>query len=779
MPGTPTNQGEQELLAVGLCKGIDGTTAPYLLDPSNLVDATNFLPDQGYGALTTALGRGGLPGIGPIILPGPCNGVALFNRFNPFGATPPVYVFALDYLGAGTIWVIESDGSGTLRQLALPAGVTWATGEQTFFAEAGVWIFISNGNDPPLKINNALQITLWGIDPPVGELTLTGESGGDLSFGEAPYYYCVTFGHTKSGFLDPGQESSQGTISDAFTLAQTPGTGSFTFDTTISSLPANYNFQFMLRIAGADYPVGQPYVTNGSDTAQRAANLIAANINAAGPIAYVPASGITAGTLTVTASVSNFSLATVNISVADSLGDAIDTPGYVQFYVNYEHASPGGPYFVDPNQSDPAAVAGGATNTAIKLTNIPVSLDPQVNERNIYRLGGGLGQWRLVTTLMDNTTTTYLDTTADNKLTGQALVVFRDPPSRFNYICAHQQRIFGFNTLHDPLGTSSARNNSSSLWWSNYAEPWGFNELQNILTVGESLEGDPGIGMASLGTTLGICKKKGFYALYGNSDATWASGLYKVADTGCVSARSICAAYGVMGWVSRQGAYAWQGMMLPTNISDGAMQQSNIKNVFDEASVQNLRATVGFWYGRMLGFSFNNPVQRTYMYDSRTNGWWSLPYYLTQVAFDLTTDVPVVGIRGDGTNVNVDAWFLYGTDLKLPIVATGLTRVSGDPDMTWSKDLQHLLVDAPIGSAIFSATIVADPGGKETVWPLIQPIDLSQGFPRHRVSTQQIEYVDVQLSFTLTTSQPGTVINRIALYGALNRQFAPETQSDQ
>lgn len=60
-------------------------------------------------------------------------------------------------------------------------------------------------------------------------------------------------------------------------------------------------------------------------------------------------------------------------------------------------------------------MSGGAT--AVSMTNIPTSADARVTARKIYRTSasGGAG-YRLVTTINDNSTTTYTDTTADSSL---------------------------------------------------------------------------------------------------------------------------------------------------------------------------------------------------------------------------------------------------------------------------------------------------------------------------------------------------------------------------
>jgi hypothetical protein len=59
----------------------------------------------------------------------------------------------------------------------------------------------------------------------------------------------------------------------------------------------------------------------------------------------------------------------------------------------------------------------GTGNTKALLSGIPVSSDPRVTSRRIYRsISGGAGVLKLVTTIPDNVTTTYTDTTADGSL---------------------------------------------------------------------------------------------------------------------------------------------------------------------------------------------------------------------------------------------------------------------------------------------------------------------------------------------------------------------------
>ncbi len=79
----------------------------------------------------------------------------------------------------------------------------------------------------------------------------------------------------------------------------------------------------------------------------------------------------------------------------------------------------------DPNiKSNVVTVADKATDGQVNLTSIPLgptSGGPTVTDRKIYRtVAGDTGNWKLLTTIADNTTTTYTDNTADAGLGADA-----------------------------------------------------------------------------------------------------------------------------------------------------------------------------------------------------------------------------------------------------------------------------------------------------------------------------------------------------------------------
>lgn len=75
----------------------------------------------------------------------------------------------------------------------------------------------------------------------------------------------------------------------------------------------------------------------------------------------------------------------------------------------------------------PLSVVTTAGNTTVNLTGIPVSTDPRVTARKIYRtkLGGAIDNQWFLATISDNVTTTYTDSATDASLTGANLQSYK------------------------------------------------------------------------------------------------------------------------------------------------------------------------------------------------------------------------------------------------------------------------------------------------------------------------------------------------------------------
>jgi len=599
-----TNDYWQEYLSVGPFGGLDTTTAPFYVAAQNFVDGENFVPNTGYGGYYTVKGRKVFLA-SP--LPGPCTGLTKMSR----PGLPDVYIFAVTVSGQGQLYYAEAGGNPTV--MSLPETLT--PNRQTSFASSGMWMFMTNGTDTPLKIDTSLNVTFWGIvAPTVAPTAVASNTGGAMgpTTAQSGYVYCVTFGNAN-------QESSQG---------------------------------------------------------------------------------------------------------------AISSPVYI------------------------------TTNTgSVALSNIQTSTDPQVTERNIYRLGGSLGQWRLVTTLHDNTTTTYTDTLADVAVDGQLLTIDRDPPPAFTAICEHQERIFGFGSPDAP----------STAYFSNFGEPYGFNLATGTIPCGENSFGDTAVQLASIGSVLCCHKVRSFYAIYGTTDADFQS--IKLFDIGTVSAQSVASAYGQVWWLSNEGIYTFNGNA-PTQLSDGQYQTSNIKSVLDNLDLFDKQSSVGFIYDRMYHLSFPT-ILKTYYWDIRTQQWWRLGFSCTQAYFDLETPGANVIALDTQSPGSVDNWFQTGTDLGNTITSYLTTRVSADPSSNATKRYRFAAVEAPSQPGQKANIIVTvNPGDEQIVYPTAVNLYSDPAQFTH-ANVYQVDLPDtlvgVEVQFTLKVfSTEQVTVNRAAILGTID-----------
>lgn len=593
----------EEYLALGPFLGVDPTTDAMFVAPQNLVAASNILPNRVYGSFRSAQGR--LAALAAH-LPSAPNGIGIFQR----AEHADLYVFAVDNGGHGELWVGEVGGIPTA--LTLPFNLT--AGKQTYFAAQDHWLFETNGTDTPLKIDESLVVTRWGIDAPVTPPTITTGGVGPLL---GVYTYCVVFGS-----LATGQLSSQGALSAPFT----------------------------------------------------------------------------------------------------------------------------------------------ATNNSTHLTAIPTSTDPQVTMRQVYRIGGSLGTWYLLTQINDNTTTTYDDVTADNALTPVPLTVFNDPPPAFNAIATHQQRIFGFGTPDD----------ACALLWSNLNTPTGFNPADQRITLGENGFGDGAQNLVSTGGTLVLGKKRTMYGLWGATDQDWSNGAIKIGDVGLQAPNSLVSAYGIARWKSAQGSFQFDGSAL-TNTSDGAFQQSNVKALIDAIPYAEQALACSWFFDRMYCESYPS-VNLTLVHDMRTNTWWPLSFGTTQCAFNVESATPVIAANLE-TIGQVDQWFVADQDLGVDILTMATSRTSDAPSIAATKTYRWLYVEAPSqpGATAF-VTVIVNPGVDQ--YAEVYTVDLSRG-PRHRISLTQ-QSVGNEIQVVVHTRSPRAVtITRVSLWGMVKRFHMPESPTDE
>lgn len=102
----------------------------------------------------------------------------------------------------------------------------------------------------------------------------------------------------------------------------------------------------------------------------------------------------------------------------------------------------------------PISASVTAAGNSIGLSSIPVSSDPQVTKRNIYRTTTGGAILFLLTTINDNVATTYTDNTADVDLETNEAPQYNDPPAHFKYLATWDGRVWGAEEMSTEVAFS-------------------------------------------------------------------------------------------------------------------------------------------------------------------------------------------------------------------------------------------------------------------------------------------------------------------------------------
>jgi len=412
----------------------------------------------------------------------------------------------------------------------------------------------------------------------------------------------------------------------------------------------------------------------------------------------------------------------------------------------------------------PIALVGQQAN----ISTLAPSTDPQITSINIYRLGGSFGTWYLVGTVT-NATTTFTDNTADVNLTGQALVLHRDPPPRFNALETHKERVWGFGYNGSYPYQFSTQSNTftttgpqpSDLWYSNFTEPWGFDNTNQVLPVGRNAGGDVGVGLASVGSILVAFKTKSTWAVFGDTQSDFL--VRKLFDIGCSSNTSIVKAYGMVFWLSNRGVYAFDGST-PQYLS------LKIRRILDGFSQADLAAATAFVRGRMYWLSF--PTQGISLgYDLDSQEWFKIGWATDAVVFDLD-NLSEVTATEPGTGV-VDSWFAAETDLGFAISSSFTSRLSDSDKLSATKRYRYAVIQAPVQSgASANVQVIVDPG--PTNKTVTRTVNIGIGPPRHLVSLPpNLVGFEAQLLVVITSSVQ-TEVQRVALLGYIERQLVPQ-----
>lgn len=736
----------QELLTVGPFLGIDASTSKYFLDQYHGTDSIAMVPNRAFQGYVTSRGR--------VHALSAAYASALFGltKFQRAGL-PDLYLAATNGATAGELQQAQLGAAPST--LALPAGTTLGKSLETSFVPYQQWLFETNGNDTPLKIDTNLTVSRWQMAAPASGPTLQtfpAPASPTLALvagasNAAAVYACCTYVDAN------GNESHCNNTPTTLTPSATQQVQ--VTSPVAQAGAASYNVYVGTGAAGPYYlqnaapiALGTAYTIPGTpSTSGRASTAWAGSLRGYYSYLVTFANGSQESSPNTTPSTLNYS------------GD-VDFNGIL--YHN--------PQIWFTNQSGDFNLYPVVTSGPVLLTNVPTSSDPQCTGRNIYRFGGTMQEIMLVGTINDNTTTTFVDNTADGNVTGTTLVPHRDAPQPFFAIEAHKGRVWGFGYNGTAVGEPTTIQGTSDLWYSNYEEPWAFNNVNQVIPIGRNAGSDVAVALKSVGSLLCCLKSKSFWAIYGDTPQDFVR--RHLAPIGCGSKKSVVSAYGRLFWLSDEGAvYMFDGASF-TNISDNRTTGANssIKGILDGFTAADFAACAGAAYDNTYMCSF--PTQNiTFMYDIPTGQWFKLPWAFDRATFDLENQNEMQASEvGSGT---LDTWFAAETDLGSAITSSHISRISDSGAPQATKRYRYAVVLAPVqAGATATVTVTGDPGGTQRV--ATRSVNLGSSPPSHKVSLPpNMLGSEVQVTIAVSSTSR-TELHRVSLYGWVERQFVSQ-----
>jgi hypothetical protein len=230
-------------------------------------------------------------------------------------------------------------------------------------------------------------------------------------------------------------------------------------------------------------------------------------------------------------------------------GDAGSLEGEYQYAVSYGneegHESMLGPY----------SAAITVQKKQVSVTSIPVSADPQVTVKYLYRVGGPLDRPLRIKELL-NATTSVTDDISNDQAQNLNLAAQLDvdpPPAARGMLGPVQGRLVAWS--------STAHKNR--LWYTPVAQPWKWpgstDEFEGYwFDVGQDFEEI--LAVTEYAGILRVYKEKTIHRIVGNLDD--ATPVQTAAKTAPVGSRAVCAAAGGSDYfVGPRGVYRFDGQI--------------------------------------------------------------------------------------------------------------------------------------------------------------------------------------------------------------------------
>ncbi len=180
-----------------------------------------------------------------------------------------------------------------------------------------------------------------------------------------------------------------------------------------------------------------------------------------------------------------------------------------------------------------------ANAQAIDLIDLPVSADPQVDQRGIYLRNTATNvNFFRVDTITNTGTTATVDAVYQNlTILAPDLAENDPPPAGIKYLAAHKNRLFAAD--------------DGKLYWSKVGKPEAFDPEAFDLVHQDDRQKITGI-VSIPGGLLLIFKEDSYYALDGDTPQTWTISKLGPA-VGCLAHRSIVIGVDALYWYAEQG----------------------------------------------------------------------------------------------------------------------------------------------------------------------------------------------------------------------------------
>lgn len=312
-----------------------------------------------------------------------------------------------------------------------------------------------------------------------------------------------------------------------------------------------------------------------------------------------------------------------------------------------------------------AACSVVVTGEKAVLTSIPVSSDPQVNQRKIYRTTVGGETYNLLTIINDNTSTTFDDNIPDTGL-GSELVDWTNIAPLGRYTCYWDGRLWIFDDT------------ANMIYYSSVTDPEQFDISSMWISVKDGRASNIGMALAPLKEDLFAMKRHSTYRISPRLDGSYS--VYCVSRELGMLAPAYTEIAGLLMFVSYRGLETFNGEYAYSPVFSADID-ATFKTITAASNkyitaVHSRKTTEAF-------FSFpdrSTGTEITAVYNYSTNSfyfyrWHKIPSFLTE-CLDAGGELQVVMGTRDGLLFTVNSGTQDGTTNISATVRTRWLRLS-------------------------------------------------------------------------------------------------------